>query len=237
MALEILLQKTGINSDGTKITIDDITGAYNASTNTTGYGTPNAARNSLALFVRAFAERYDNTDDIVETNLTVTPADADPVTVESWDVTLLETDSWIMAKVYGLQLYDLDLSFEVGELVYDVDSGEIRKILTKSGDGPYVYTYDVVEESALDSDSTVKAYTTILNTYDIPNACECANTANELYFADREKDEVKFRKYLEISGLITSIKNDFGFGNYSEGQKTIEYLENICDCLTEDCNC
>jgi hypothetical protein len=237
MALELSIYKYGINDAGTIITVKDNTGNYNADSNPTGYGSPNPERNTLALFLRAYAKRYDGGDEIVDTNLTVTPASSDKTAVDTWDVTLLSKDSWVQATIYGLQLYSTSTSFEIGELTYHAGTDQIRKILTKTGDGPYTYTYDVVEESALDEESYVKAYETILNTYAIPNLCECVNKANKKYFTAKEKDEVDFRRYLEFKGEVVGIKNDFGFGNYSEAQKTIEYLEIKCECFTEECNC
>jgi hypothetical protein len=239
MALELSIYKYGINDAGTKITVKDYTGNYNADSNPTGYGAPNAERSSLALFLRAVAKRYDGEDDITDTILTITETNPDKLVADTWYVDLLSKDSWIQAIVYGLRLYasPSSLAFDEGELTYDVDSNEIRKITSRTGDGPYTYTYETVEESALDDESNTKAYETILNTYAIPNLCECVNKANKRYFSAKEKEEVDFRRYQEFKGTLVGIKNDFGFGNYAEAQKTIEYLENKCDCFTEECNC
>ncbi len=236
MALDLKLLYSSINDLGTKITLIDNTGVYNADTNPGGFGSPNAARNTLALLVRAFSKRYDGGETIVDTLLTVAPDDADPVVAASWELTL-NGQGWQQATVYGLQLYSTSLSFEVGELVYDVGSSAIWQILTKSGSGPYVYTHEVVEEEALDDLTLIKAYYKVYNTYAIPGLCECRYKMNKAYFDARVKDPVLFKKYLEVDGLINGIACDFGFGSFAEAQSTVEYVENICTCFTEECNC
>jgi hypothetical protein len=235
MALDLKLLYDSINDLGTKITLIDNTGAYSAS-NLTGFGTPNPDRDTLALIVRAYSKRYDGGEEIVDTLLTVTPDDADPVVAASWELTL-NGQGWQQATVYGLQLYDVSLSFEVGELVYDTGSSAIRKILTKSGDGPYTYTYEVVEESALDDLTLIKAYYKVYNTYAIPGLCECKYRMNKEYFDARIKDPILFKKYLELTGILEGINSDFGFGSYSEAQSSVEYAEDICTCFTDECSC
>lgn len=234
MALVLQIKKTGINSDGTKITIEDVTGTYNATSNPGGYGPPNDARNQVALILRVYSKRYNHTADLTSTLLVTTPDNSDKLLVTKWDANLLDKDSWIQATIYGLHLYSNTTLFQVGELAYDVISGEIRRILTVSGSGPYTYTYEVVPESALEVETNIIPYKTICNTYAIPNSCECHYHALKIWNETKSEDD--FRKYLEIDALLLSTKYSFGFGSYAEGQKLIEAIEDDCGCLS-DCNC
>lgn len=238
MALSLVIAKTGINADGTEITITDQTGVYDASTNPGGYGTPNPERTDLALFLRVFAKRYNKTETLESTNLTTDPDSSDPLVVANWDCTLLsEKDSWIQATIYGLQLYaaSTGLLFEVGELCYDVDSASIVKILTREEGEGYTYTSESVTEADLDNESYSKAYTTILNTYAIPQICFCKYRVNKCW--QTTQTEENFQKYNTIDAYITAVQYAFGFGSYAEGQQMIETVEDLCTCFNEDCDC
>lgn len=237
MALSISIKKESINSDGTKITIVDDTGNYNASTNPGGYGSPNGARNSLALFLRAYAKRYNKTETLSSTLLTITPDTADKLAVASWDVTLLDSDSWIQATVYGLKLYadSSSVVLQVGELAWDNVSGQIKRVLTASGSGPYTYTSEVVSEDELEESGVIIDYQKVLNTYAIPKICECHTDANKKWIKSQDEDD--WDKYQKIEAYLKAVKYNFGFGWYSEGQKLIETVEGLCSCLNENCDC
>lgn len=233
MSLVLALTKGSLSSDGTTLTITDDTGSYDASENPGGYGSPNEARADLALFLKAYNKRYDGEDEIQDTELSISTYD--PEDVSEWTLTMNE-DGWIQATVYGLKLYDIATSFQISELTYDAATNQIRKISTKTGVGPYTYTYEVVTEAALADDESVILFETIYNTYAIPGLCTCHYKANKYYFTNGQQEE-DFNRYQEIDALLTSIKYDFGFGSYADGQKNVEQAEEICTCFTEDCGC
>lgn len=234
--LSLVIKKTAINSDGTAITIIDSTGNYNASANPSGYGSPNDARNQVALFLRSYAKRFNNTTTIVNTLLVSTPDNTDHLVVANWSVALLAgKDSWVQSTVYGLHLYSTSTLFQVGELAFDTGTSQIRKIKTVSGTGPYTYTYDVVTEDELEAVGVIIPYTTVYNTYAIPNSCICHEKSNKTWQLSQSKED--WDVYQKIEAFLKAVKYDFGFGSFSEGQKNIEKVEQLCDCFNENCNC
>lgn len=238
MGLELHLTKSSISTEGVMV-ITDSTGTYDATDNTTGYGAPNPARADLALLLRAYNKRYDGLESLTDTALVI--ATYDPEVVTQWSLTL-NKDGWQLATVYGLKLYSTATSFELNELTYDSATDEIRKILTKSGAGPYTYTYEVVTEAALEVDGNVIPYTYALNTYSLLDLCECHYKVNKKYTEalvdeDEETAETHWTTYTKLDALMKAIKYDFAQESYSEGQKIVEKCENICTCFTDDCNC
>ena len=87
MALKLKLSRTSINSIGTEMYLSDVTGTYNAETNSGGYGDINPARNTLALLVQSIL--HTSTEDVaIEVN------EYDPETVEHFTL-LTPTDGYI----------------------------------------------------------------------------------------------------------------------------------------------
>ncbi len=232
MGLALKLIKDSISEDGLTMLIKDDTGAYDADTNVGGYGTPNPARNTLALFLLCWNMRYDG-------EVSITPvaediATYDPTDVTEWTVTL-NKDGWQQAIVYGVKLYSTATLFEVNEVVYDVSSGELRKILTVSGSGPYTYTYDVVLPATLDDTDYIIPYTYVLNDYAIPSITTCFNKTVEYYFLTLESSD--FDRMLKIDAYLKSIRYSFLSGSYAPAQAKVEQVEALCSCFTADCNC
>lgn len=248
MSLNLRLQNYAINDSGTVLTIQDVTGNYDATTNPGGYGTPNPARNSVALFLRTYQKRYDGGDTIINTLLTSTPNNSAPTAVTSWDIALL-TDSWLQATVYGLPLYSTSTLFSVNDLVWKVDTTQIIRIDTVSGSGPYTYTYTVMQQSDLENTDYGVAYSTVLNTYAIPSACVCLNKSREVYFkglsatgnaavySNGNYGNPDWVRYQTIDSLVKSIVYGFAIEAYANAQRKIEQVENLCSCLSETCNC
>jgi hypothetical protein len=237
MALILNITKDSISSDGATLKVVDSTGDYDATDNPGGYGTPNPDRSDLALFLRAFGKQ------IAEDDVTLTIATYNPQTADEWDITL-QTDGWQQIKTYGLLLYNVNTNFSVGELVYNVATEEIFKILTKSGSGPYTYTYEVVEIDEIDEDGVSVAYEAVLNTLVIPELDKCLYSANKKYLSEVDTtsktvpcDDDNFNQYLKIDSYLKAIAYDFAAGNYTASQEMVEQAEKLCDCFTENCGC
>jgi hypothetical protein len=234
MALELALAKGALDGTNETLVIEDSTGAYNATTNTTGYGTPNPARAVLGLFLRAFNNRYEGEEDVTGTLLTATADDSDPVAVTQWTLALAE-DGWIKATVYGLNLLDVDTSLQLDELVWDADNNLLKRIATKSGSGPYTYTTVSAVAADLDNSDYQKAYSTVFNTYAIPALCDCHLKSVEKYLDSEDEDDRKLS--LKIQAYLISIRNSFLTESPAEGQKMVERAEAICECFNENCDC
>lgn len=236
MALTINIVKSSLNSDGTVMNLSDSTGAYNVSDNPGGYGTPNPDRDQLAIYLRAYNKRSD--DDVA-----LSIATYDKVTASTWAVTL-NKDGWQQVNSYGLRFYSTDTSFSVLELVYNVATAEIWKILTKTGSGPYTYTYSVATEADLEDTDNVVLYKSTLNTITLVNFDKCIYRALKKYNDNISADtpelatlDANFNRYLKLGSYGKSISYDFAAGNYTNAQEMVEQTEDICDCLTDDCDC
>lgn len=234
MALILRLTYTSINSDGTQITITDSTGNYDASTNPGGYGTPNPDRSDIALILRAFVKRFDDSDEITDTLLTSTPNDTDPTVVESWVVSVT-AQGWHQMDLYGLNLYSTSTLLNVDEIVWDTGTSQLLRILTRSGSGPYTYTYTTATEADLANADYTTAYTAVLNSLVIPELCVCNNKAIMHYFDTLETSD--WNKYQQIDALLKSIAASFANQDYSGAQEKVENVEEKCDCLNNECSC
>lgn len=234
MSLVLQIVQQSISADGTTMVFADTTGSYNSVTNPGGYGTPNPARNTLALFLQVFNNRYNGSPTIQQIPLLV--ASYTPTTVTTWSVTT-NLQGWQEATVYGVVLYDASGAtlYSIGQFVYDVSSSQLRQILTVSGAGPYTYTWSVQQPSALGSAGTTVAYSTVYNTYALTNLNNCYNEANDIQLlSKKEKD---FHAYLQISSYLSAIIYAFNSGKWANAEQMVEQSENICYCLEETSNC
>jgi hypothetical protein len=236
MALELSLSRGTISAGASTMTITDATGDYNASTNPTGYGSPNTARNVLALYLYAINKRYDGGSDLVNTELTI--ATYDPTIVSEWTVTL-NKDGWQQVTVYGLNLYNVNTLLEVGEIVYN--GGVLERITSRTGgSAPYTYTKVAATEDDLGNPPYTTAYKTTIDTYALPDISEIANKAIKQYFdykTDPSKTTTEIKQAKEVAEEldlgITALTYGFEHGYMSESQKQLESLENTGQCFTD----
>lgn len=226
MALELKLAKNSVTENGDRMFIGDVTGAYDAQDNDTGYGAPNEERANLGLFL--FVDKKETTGD---TAMVLQPSD--PETVDEWEVTLTG-DAWYQCNVYGLIRYDVAIEAFVDELTYDYVADEIRKILTKTGSGPWVYTYEVVSSDVIEDEANTKRYTTLFDTNDLTQLCKCWTKSLRAYFSNPSRTEADKARYEEIDGSLKSIRTDFGFDQSSTAQQQVESLTEVCECFSQD---
>lgn len=242
MALVINIVKDSINDAGTELYLKDATGTYEVSDNPGGYGTPNPERDELALILIATNKRDGENGG--EGDVECEIQSYNPVSASAFTVNLYK-DGWYQIKTFGLRLYDVNTSFSLTEAVYDVASQKIRKILTKTGAGPYTYTYEEIEKEDLVESSVITLYSAVLNTLVLEALCKCHSSANKNFFdtvspvgnKTAVKDEPTFQTYLKIDAYLKSIKYSFSFGSYVQAQLKVEQAEKICGCINDNCSC
>ncbi len=248
--LVLAITNSGDSSDFLSFVIADTTGDYNALTNTTGYGAPNATRAELALFIRVYNKRYDLTTrvdgltTIVDNLLTVAlkPTSATPVNTTEWTVTR-NADGWQQATIYGLRLYNTTTIFipTVGEILWDAANSLFKKIiavLPVTGGGTYPNEYDVVTIEELEESDSYSAYRTVLNTSSIAELNDCHYLAVKNYFNVLTSES--WDQYQQIEAGLKAI--DYGFAlqtlaGYQGAQTLVELLEGSCTCFNENCDC
>jgi hypothetical protein len=113
MALSLKLKKGATASDMSYFIVEDNTGVYDATTNPTGYGTPNTERAALALYVYGF--KYHATPD-TDTALAITNNE-DPENASSWQVAMDE-DGYHYLRVLGFNIWSNLVTYAIGDLVY-----------------------------------------------------------------------------------------------------------------------
>lgn len=237
MGVILNIVESSISVDGKYLNLTDATGLYNVSDNPGGYGTPNLNKNQVATILLANNKRQDEGDIL----LTVQPYNP---TVDYNYIVNIYKDGWYQIKSFGLRLYSVNTSFSITEATYDSASGQIRKILTKTGTGPYVYTYQVLTPSDLDSSTVITSTESILNALVLVSLTECLALSDKNFFNGAGPltnttvmvDDANFNTYLKIDTYLKSINYSFGFGNYTQAQLKVEQAEKICTCI-DDCNC
>lgn len=224
MALELKIQKTAVTSSGDVMTVSDTTGDYDAVTNPTGYGSPNQARNNMALFLTSFNKRTDG-------NVKLSVDTYDPEVVSEWSVSL-NLDGWDETTVHGVLALETTNDLAVGELTYDFSSDELKVIDTKNGSGPWTYTTLPATEDDLLNDSYTVAYRTVEDLYDLTNLNQCNNKANKKYYDTKELSDRD--KYMEVRSSLTATEYQFALSNPSKAQEMVESLESVCECFSGD---
>jgi hypothetical protein len=237
MSLVLQVTQQSLSADGTTMVFADTTGNYNSVTNPTGYGAPNAARNTLALFLNVTNNRYNGSQDIQAIPLTV--AAYTPTTVSAWSVTMAQ-QGWIQATTYGVVLNDVTGAtlYAVGQFVYDVATSQLRQILTVTGTGPYTYTFSVQQPSALGTAGTTVAYSTVYNTYELYSLNNCFNEANSIQLLSQKASDMA--TFQQIWSFQIAIVNAFSQLEWANAEAMVEQVENTCNCLSEtssNCGC
>ncbi len=122
MALEIKFSDDIPTDDRKKTAVSDITGDYDASTNPTGYGTPNLLRSDFAFMAIA----YDmNSDTSKEIDL----EDYDPTSVSIFTLPI-SNDGYYKLNIYTVPIADYNLSVPTNDILlesdYDVTVKQIK---------------------------------------------------------------------------------------------------------------
>lgn len=110
----VLKSKVTQSQDGTQLFIEvlNATGNYDADTNPGGFGSPNPARNTLALVF------YGNFKRVAGDVLAV-PLPHDPLTVASYTLNISGLNGVLDYFVYAIPIFDPIGSYSDGDIVYD----------------------------------------------------------------------------------------------------------------------
>jgi hypothetical protein len=199
------------SEDGTKITIADSTGNYDAGTNTGGYGTPNPDRADVGLVIVA---NYKGSAG--DTPLVITAYD--PETATELEVAL-DLDGWI--RIDGWLIDNIVGGEAIGAVGYNTAT---NKVYVNQISGWYEITdlNDLLLYSGL-----------VTDTLHVPNLVKSSKKQNDVNNERFDKiitgDYNESRptlddQYSNISGRIQQGSFQFSAGNYSEFQRIVEAL-------------
>lgn len=198
--------------------LDEITNTYTLTTNDTGYGDPNAERESMALFL---AVKYN----AVAGSSSVVVAEADPIEVEQFEVTL-GSDGWYTAQLIKLDPVASPVidDYDEGDVVYDTD----ESIIVQKTDDEWV---EITAASLYDSDyvtATTEMFPTPATRKKLQ---ELMATIRDLRFANinSSKDKELIRTvqlYTQNRIILAGAIYEFckNIPNYYVAQRDIEFL-------------
>lgn len=205
------------NQGGTILYLDDNTGAYEATENPGGYGSPNTARADLALIVIA---KYKASDGAVS----ITADTYDPEIVTQWVFDSdLQGDGHYEFNVYPVAKKAAQPA-TLNTFVYNFTSNQLER-----GNGstfvaatyPELETYGHVHET--------------VNHAHIPSLFSAFNRINELIIeGSSQKSRSDLKQYLmETSVMIYGSLSYFTEGNYTLFQENIEKYQSRVDEILE----
>lgn len=127
------IQLTEISVNDTPITIDNITGNYNASTNPGGWGAPNPNRADFALALYGFS--YERNED-ADTALVVSNVSGTDFDVEQWTIATLH-DGYVYITMLVIPEYSTGVNYIANNIVaHPNGDGEAVYYKALSGNGP-----------------------------------------------------------------------------------------------------
>lgn len=214
--LELKLIRTGINTLGSEMYLQDATGIYDSPDNEGGWGIPNPERNSKALLVSAFNNTSDGPKE-------ATVQEYDPETVTDFVMESL-VDGYY--EVFAVAV-DKSIPTVEGDYGWTIDSGLVR---LEDGVNVSVKPEDLYNDPTFD-DSV--SYKTVI----IARSAIYRNTKNlELvnlrmaHFEDRghnrEIEDLQ-EHYNTVKALIDGSLYAWCSDNYTEAQRILESFNTI----------
>ena len=231
MALEILTEKDNISSDCGTILYKDNTGAYDVTTNPTGYGAPNATRASL--YLKFFLTLKTTSGD---EQITVPAYNANSVT--QWSIPLTQ-DGYYEAYVFGTLVYAGGTTYALGSVIYHVGTNEFYKSLTAGNLGNAVTDVafwapvtEVDELKAAIAATQPNAYADVYEHIELCNSRVCKTKA----YLKEENCECTpgASKYNKIRNLIDGADINGSIAAYARAQAIVEEIQGQCNCIDQD---
>jgi hypothetical protein len=222
----VLKTKSTIAEDRSEVYVEflNATGAYDADSNTGGFGAPNPARNTLAVLI--FAEHQLSTE-----NIEATISAYNPLTVSSFTIAMEKAKNGILYHgVLALPIFDDQLTYENGDVVFDNENPSdafVKKMVDDE--------WEEVDLKDLVEDTTV--YQAVEYSFPIADAelikknllAEKLQKLRDYVYDECGEDEYKVLRdrYEYIHGLIRAASDDFCSEYYAEAQLKIEEVFNF----------
>lgn len=220
-----LVLKTTVqrNAAGTELYIEFLTatGVYESPDNEGGFGTPNPARNTLAIIFYGLHKG-------VEADVEVLPLAHDPLTVSSFTIALTkEINGHLNYYLWALPVFDSGGSYSDGDIVYDNETPSAPFIKKRvSGVWESITKESLINESDVDYKEG--------NSFPIPDAETFRNELNaqrldqlrDMVYqkCPAEEYEAIRNNFDYVDAELEEAINDFCSGAYAEAQRKLEKI-------------
>lgn len=231
MALVLKIEKSSISSDCLTIVYSDNTGSYNVTTNPSGYGAPNPARNTLYLKLFLTLKKT-----VGDEQITVPAYNENTVT--QWSLTLSE-DGYYEAYMFAALAYAGGTTYALADIVYDAGTDLFYKSLSAGNIGNAVTNAtfwtavtEVDELKAAIAASTTVGYAAVKEHIELCNSRICKTKA---YLKEDGCDPCAMgnTRYNKIRNLIDGADINGSITAYSKAQVIVEEIQGQCDCIDE----
>jgi hypothetical protein len=220
MAAPTYVFEVSENQGGTTLYLDDNTGSYHATDNTGGYGSPNTARNALALILIAY---YKATSGDIE----LTPTSYDPVTVTQYTIPTaeLQGDGWYQFTVYPVAVKTGAETPSLNDFVYDNAADQLERW---NGSAWVTATNSELEDNDETHENVHHAH--------IPDLFTAFNRVNELLIEGTQANlsRTDLTQYLkETDIMVNGSLSYFTKGDRAQFQTNIEKYQSRVDEILE----
>jgi hypothetical protein len=226
MALDIKT-KVERNSGGTELYIEFrvATGDYNVTTNPGGFGTPNPARNAVAVLIYGLHE-------LTDAEIPIEPLVYDPLSVSSFTIPIVEARNGVMSyNIFAVPIFDDMAVYANGDVVYDDTTTPSAPFLKERVAG--VWETRTVDQ-LIGNDVVVQLNDYAFVTPQIEKFINYLNSQRQLALMNKvakkmPQDEYnRIRENYEIGDSTFQTANaSFQNQAYSEAQRRIDFIFNL----------
>jgi hypothetical protein len=219
----VLKKKVTQSTDGTQLYIEffNATGNYDASTNPGGFGTPNPARNTLAMVFYGNFKR-------VSGDVLAIPLAHDPITVSSYTLDIVGLNGVLDYFIYAIPIFNPIGTYVDGDIVYD---NQATPFIKKRVSGVWVpiQPADVANQTIVVQTEGVA--------FPIPEMAAYRNDLNasrmsQLQLKIDEGDNADWEDYYltrdgfdYVDGMLDAATKDFCAAAYAPAQVKLEKVE------------
>jgi hypothetical protein len=212
------------NSEGTEVylEVEEATGLYDADNNDGGFGSPNPARNEIAIVLVAIHK-------LTSGDVEATVSEYDPLTVTTFTVAISrEVNGILQARLYGIPIFDDGGTYEAGAITYNNTDENDPFIQELNEDEEWV------ELTAAELLSKAGVNEAIKHVFMAPDAVAFRNELNASRtkfnrlkvhgLCGEEEYESARLSYDYVDGELETALNDFCDNAFAEAQKKIDAI-------------
>ena len=217
MALDLIISSISYNSDATEATIPD----------NTVYGSPNADREDVAVFLLLWKMDEDENETEVEID------NDSPDTVTEWTFDS-STDGWYKAQIIVIPNWDILTAYTVGQVVYYTNGSIYICILNSTGNLPTNTTYfspiEITDTDITEADNVTSEYQDYLV---IEQGKICAGEAAADWYKEQDCSNCKKTDFassmFKKRAMIIAAQRYAAISLYAKAEAVTRKLETACE--------